>query len=114
VHVPESQSCTTGSEAITRLLEIASDLPCTHVVVYIHKTHPSFADWLRRFLYQGFTVHRTCKRWADAGAGPDVVMCALDLADSAATSDTGGSAVTGEETDTGDDSDSESAASDDE
>ena len=25
-----------------------------------------------RFLYQGFTVHRTCKRWADAGAGPDV------------------------------------------
>ena len=37
-----------------------------------------------RFLYQGFTVHRTCKRWADAGAGPDVVMCALDLADSAA------------------------------
>lgn len=112
VHVPKEQRCTTGSEMITRIMEIANDLPCSHVVVYIHKTHSAFADWLRRFLYQGFNVHRTSKRWADAPAGPDVVMCALDLADSHSASDTGGSAVTGEDTDTGDDSDAESDVSD--
>jgi hypothetical protein len=106
--VPKEQHCTTGSEIITQITEIANDLPCSHVVVYVHKTHAAFADWLRRFLYHGFNVHRTSKRWADAPAGPDVVMCALDLADSHSSSDTGGSAVTGEDTDTGDDSDSES------
>lgn len=114
VHVPLAQRCTSGSEAITRLVEVAGDLPCTHVVVYIHKTHASFADWLRRFLYQGFTVHAAGKRWSDAAAGPGVVCCVFDLADASTGSDTGGSAVTGDETDTGDDSDSESDVSDEE
>jgi len=114
VHVPRAQRCTTGSGLITRLVDVAGDLPCTHVVVYVHKTHASFADWLRRFLYQGFTVHQAGKRWADAGAGPDVVACVFDLADASSGSDTGGSAVTGDETDAGDDSDSESDLSDEE
>lgn len=116
VHVPVTQACA-GADAIARLVDLANELPCTHVVVYIHKVHGSFADWLRRFLYQGFGVHRTNKRWADAPAGADVIMCALDLADMS-QSDSGGSAVTGissgDDTDTGADTDADTDDDDEE
>jgi hypothetical protein len=114
VCVPREKDCTVENEYIVRLTEIAADLPCTHVIVYIEKSHDSFADWLRRLLYLGFTVHRSSKRWNDAVVEPGVVMCALDLVDSSSgSSETGGSAVTSDDTDIGevsDDSDSDDEA----
>jgi len=97
-------------EYVLRLTEIAADMLCTHVIVYIEKSHSAFADWLRRLLYLGFTVHRSSKRWNDALVEPGVVMCAFDLADSSSSgssgsSEAGGSVVTGDDTDIGDDID---------
>lgn len=107
VYVPREKECTIETEYVLRLTEIAADLLCTHVIVYIEKSHSSFADWLRRLLYLGFTVHRSSKRWNDAVVEPGVVMCAFDLADSSGSSgsETGGSAVTSDDTDIGEDSD---------
>jgi len=105
-------------EYVLRLTEIAADLLCTHVIVYIEKSHSAFADWLRRLLYLGFTVHRSSKRWNDALVEPGVVMCAFDLADSSSgssgSSEAGGSAVTGDDTDIGDDIEGSDSDDDDE
>lgn len=107
IHVLEGKECNMQSESMVELTNIASANACTQIVVYIKKTNQAFADWLRRFLYHGFTLHRQSKRWESTVCRPGFVMCALDLQSSSA-SDTGGSAVTGEDTDIGSDSDSES------
>jgi hypothetical protein len=92
---------------MVELTNIASANQCTEIVVYIKKTNQAFADWLRRFLYHGFTLHKQTKTWESTVLPPGIVVCALDLQSSSA-SDTGGSAVTGEDTDIGSDADSES------
>merc|ERR1719281_125126 len=106
IYVLEGKECTMQAESMVELTNIASANACTQIVVYIKKTNQAFADWLRRFLYHGFTLHRQSKRWESAVCRPGFVMCALDLQSSSA-SDTGGSAVTGEDTDIGSDSASE-------
>merc|ERR1719197_370622 len=92
---------------MVELTNIASANDAREIVVYIKKTNHAFADWLRRFLYHGFTLHRQTKTWESTVCRPGFVMCALDLQHSSSASDTGGSAVTGEDTDIGSDSDSE-------
>jgi hypothetical protein len=113
IYVLEGQECTMQSESMVELTNIASANECTQIVVYIKKTNQAFADWLRRFLYHGFTLHRQTKTWESTVCRPGFVMCALDLQHSSSASDTGGSAVTGEDTDIGSDSDSESELDDD-
>jgi len=109
IYVLEGTDCTMQSESMVELTKIASANECTQIVVYIKKTNHSFADWLRRFLYHGFTLSRQTKTWESNVCRPGFVMCALDLAaHSSSASDTGGSAVTGEDTDIGSDSDSDS------
>jgi len=106
IYVHEGKECTMQSESMVELQNIATANACTQIVVYIRKSNQTFADWLRRFLYHGFTLHRQSKRWESAVCRPGFVMCYLDLQSSSA-SDTGGSAVTGEDTDIGSDSDSD-------
>merc|ERR1719281_1952567 len=114
IYVLEGKECTMQAESMVELTNIASANACTQIVVYIKKTNQAFADWLRRFLYHGFTLHRQTKQWESTVCRPGFVMCALDL-QSNSGSDTGGSAVTGEDTDIGSDADSESESdSDDE
>jgi hypothetical protein len=112
IYVHEGKECTMQAESMVELTNIASAKACTQIVVYIRKTNEAFADWLRRFLYHGFTLHRQSKTWESTVCRPGFVMCALDLQASSA-SDTGGSAVTGEDTDIGSDCDSESDSDDD-
>jgi hypothetical protein len=113
IYVLEGTDCTMQAESIVELTNIAAANDAREVVVYIKKTNRAFADWLRRFLYHGFTLHRQTKTWESTVCRPGFVMCALDLQHSSSASDTGGSAVTGEDTDIGSDSDSENDSDDD-
>lgn len=113
IYVLEGTDCTMQSESMVELTKIASANECTQIVVYIKKANHAFADWLRRFLYHGFTLHRQTKTWEGTVCRPGFVMCALDLQHSSSASDTGGSAVTGEDTDIGSESDSGSDGDDD-
>lgn len=105
VYVPMGHGCQSGA-AIEEVVQIAeelpsNDLPCSEIVVYIHKTHKEFADWVRRFLYTGFTFSRR-KNWNDKPLEDGVLCLALPM-NELCSSDSGGSATVFSE----DDSDSE-------
>lgn len=63
--------------AVQPILELARKLRRDRITLFIHKSHGSFADWMRRCLYVGFSVVRGDKVWDDVD--DDVIACEYDM-----------------------------------
>jgi len=110
VHIPLGHGCQSGA-AIEEVVQIAEELPsndlaCAEIVVYIHKTHKEFADWVRRFLYQGFTFSRAKKTWNDKPLEAGVLCLTLQM-NELYNADSSGSATVFSEDDSDDETDDE-------
>lgn len=109
LYVAVASAAPSSPRAIESLVERSADVPCDAVCVSVPKSNVSFADWMRRLLYAGFTVSSKRDSWS-VPVRPGAVACVLDLSDRSSTSSSSGetSVLTDD-----DSSDSDSDASDD-